>query len=354
MCLIIYSPTGKHIEREVFDYAQGVNSDGIGIMSRDGVEKFVGRRHRKRAWRYLRRMWEQAQYTGESLAYGVHFRWRTHGDINRANTHPYKAPESDAYVMHNGIIALTSSRVAASESDTSVFVRDYMIGAPDHNDTDHVAFYKTISRMIGGENKLLIMHATTGQFTLCNEDSGFWKDGLWYSNDYSVPSHISPYGKYNASDWEGVCDLESWPGRSNYRNGNMSKVAVAVLQNGRASYNLKYTVNTEGTAVAVLTPEEDEYKDRRTGDCLVGQRIDDDYYRAVAAEHAADYYDNFCLAGHGRDPDAVETENSYDDEDAQAEFEAAHEEELAEMSEIKDDAVRYRLTRMAARNRRVA
>lgn len=391
MCLIVYSPTGQLLDRDVFDYAQSVNSDGIGIMSRSGVEKFVGRRHRKRAWRHLRIV----AASGEP--YGLHFRWRTHGEINRANTHPFRAPESDAYVMHNGIIGLTANVAAASEedvSDTALFVRDYMIGAPDQAHADYAGFYRTVGHMIGYENKLLVMHSQTGAFTICNANSGLWLKGMWFSNDYSLPEHLTgkksywqyeeDYGGYGrnsmATTGTGgghpfgsaayMADLCEWPGRSGYRTGGDGKVyrdvsgnvlitanrqTVGTLANGRAEYKIKYEVNSEGTAKAILTPEEDEYADRKVQDCVVRQRSDDDYYRAVAEAHADKMFDEgFCPAGYTGEDECGE---EADDEEVRAQlaFEDAHRHEMDEMNALSDED-RYRLTlmRMAARQREVA
>lgn len=190
MCLIIYSPNGDLIPRRVFDYARYMNGNGVGIMSARGVEKFVGRKSGKRAWRYLRRLAEDG-----GVAYGLHFRWATHGDVTLANCHPFSAPGSDAIVMHNGVIARTAKYATRDRSDTRIFVEQYMTAAPDQNARNYGRFYNVLERFIGDDNKLLVYHQRTHDFTICNEDQGEWIDGFWYSNDYSLPYDMTADGK---------------------------------------------------------------------------------------------------------------------------------------------------------------
>lgn len=178
MCLIIYNPTGEPMDRSVFDCARAANPDGIGVMSSLGVAKFVGRRSAKKAWAYLRRL------AGFGIPHGIHFRLATHGEVTRRNCHPFQAPNSDAIVMHNGILHLTAGSATPERSDTAIFVERYMSGAPGPAQGRYARFYRYIEQRIGIANKLLIYHALTDQFTICNENSGEWVGGQWYSNDY--------------------------------------------------------------------------------------------------------------------------------------------------------------------------
>ena len=181
MCLIVYSPTGELLERRVFDDALVINPDGIGVMSPRGVEKFLGKKSAKKAWRYLRRL-------GDSrIPHGIHFRLATHGDVTRYNCHPFYAPNSDAIVMHNGILRLTAELATTTRSDTAIFVERYMSSAPGPADAGYTRFYRRLGRRIGLANKLLVYHALTEQFTICNESAGEWVGRHWYSNDYSLP-----------------------------------------------------------------------------------------------------------------------------------------------------------------------
>lgn len=202
MCLIAYSPNGQLLTKRVFDYARGLNSDGIGIMSNLGVAKFVGRRSGKRAWRYLRRL--------EGTEYGIHFRWATHGDVTRELAHPFESMHSDTYVMHNGIISRTAKEATSTDSDTSIFVKRYMSYVPEPGARKYKSYFDKIQRLIGYGNKLLVFHVESAAFTIANEDEGGWTDGIWYSNDYSLPydmafedsyALLQAYGKTAPDDY---------------------------------------------------------------------------------------------------------------------------------------------------------
>lgn len=183
MCLIAYSPKGAMIDRTILAYAYNKNPDGIGIMSAYGIEKFLGHKALKRARRYL-----ETYLAGKDAPFAIHFRWATHGEIGIPNTHPYEAPQGMHWIMHNGVISLTTGESTAAESDTAVFVRKYM---DDIQPFDDKAYYTGIESKIGWGNKLCIMDAD-GEFKLCNDDAGEWIDGFWFSNTYSLPSSFVP------------------------------------------------------------------------------------------------------------------------------------------------------------------
>lgn len=184
MCLIIYAPKGQLIRRDVFSYSATQNDDGIGVMSRDGIRKYLGKKMVKRARRYI-----ETVLVPQEIPYAIHMRWATHGDVNLDNTHPYETPEKTHYVMHNGIISLTTAESSAAESDTAVYVRKFLDKMGDmETDKD---FYKQVGTHIGWGNKLVIMD-NQYRFTICNEDAGEWIEGVWYSNTYSLPNHFIP------------------------------------------------------------------------------------------------------------------------------------------------------------------
>lgn len=218
MCLIAYSPKATAIPDDILNYANAQNNDGIGIMSKSTIAKFLGRKMLKRAKRHLAKLVE------DSEPFAIHFRWATHGDVKLINTHPYKTPEGFHYVMHNGIITTggCTTESSADESDTAVYVRKFMQEMPDFEDKQ---FYETMEKHIGYGNKFCIMDSD-GRFQLCNEDAGNWQGGVWYSNTYSLPAarvvydtsgwtgghggyyrtgrnaHMSDHNHFNDSEWQ--------------------------------------------------------------------------------------------------------------------------------------------------------
>jgi len=181
MCLIAYVPANKQMPETYFRAAAKDNSDGIGFMSADGVEKFLGRKMVKRAWRYARQLHDA------NVEYAVHFRWATHGRVALTNTHPFKTPDGNAYVMHNGILTdYTPEDKYGDESDTRRLV-SVMVGVDVTADPD---YWTKLADHIGWSNKLCVM-SWDGQFRIVNEDAGDWIDGIWYSQTYSLPGVYS-------------------------------------------------------------------------------------------------------------------------------------------------------------------
>jgi len=186
MCLIAYLKAGAQIPEEYFRSAAKENNDGIGIMSAFGVEKFLGRKMVKRAWREARRLQDARQ------EFAVHFRFATHGRVALINTHPFKTPDGNAYVMHNGILnQYTPQNRYGDMSDTRALVKT-MRGIDVEGDA---AYWKRLEEHIGWSNKLCVM-SHDGQFRIVNESAGDWISNVWYSQTYSLPGMEAPYGKW--------------------------------------------------------------------------------------------------------------------------------------------------------------
>ena len=123
----------------------------------------------------------------------LHWRWKTHGDIDMENCHPYQINET-AWLMHNGILA-TGNAADPTKSDTWHFVRDYLAEVTD--DLLHHAGFKEMVGEFIGNNKFAIMTAD-GRLSVVNKDQGISHGGVWYSNTYAwTPSLLIPgYGLY--------------------------------------------------------------------------------------------------------------------------------------------------------------
>jgi predicted glutamine amidotransferase len=183
MCLIALSPKGALIPFEIMRHSNNTNGDGIGVMSADGIRKFMGKKKLKHARKYVERTLVPA-----GIPYAMHWRWATHGAVHIDNTHPYLAPTGKHWVMHNGVISLTTQESTKEESDTAVFVRKYMHDAAPLDDDK---YYKIIENLIGWSNKLVVMD-DEGKFRIVNDDAGVWIEGMWYSNTYSLPESAKP------------------------------------------------------------------------------------------------------------------------------------------------------------------
>ena len=180
MCLIAYVPKGKSLTREVIDNANRVNPDGIGVMSAQGVEKFYGNKQLKRARVYI------AGLAKEGLSHAVHWRFATHGARGLALCHPFKLPNVEAWMMHNGVIGSTAKDADEDASDTLLYVNKLIDAPSSHEDLD---YWNKICSDMGRSNKGIVMYEG-GKFVTLNADEGITIDGIWYSNQYSLPSSM--------------------------------------------------------------------------------------------------------------------------------------------------------------------
>jgi hypothetical protein len=178
MCLIAYVPAGKSLPIENMKAAHFANDDGIGIMSRNGIQKFLGRKALRKAVKTV------AQLEADKIEYAIHFRYKTHGDVILQNCHPFEAPNKRAYVMHNGVLGNYTAKATKLMSDTAAFVQEYLTAVPEDNNMD---YWSEVARHIGWGNKLCVM-THDFKFILVHGEAGTYRDGIWYSQTYSLPS----------------------------------------------------------------------------------------------------------------------------------------------------------------------
>jgi hypothetical protein len=204
MCLIAYVPAGKSLPLENMKAAHFANDDGIGIMSRNGIYKFLGRKALKKAIKTV------ALLEADKIEYAIHFRYKTHGDIILQNCHPFETPNKRAYVMHNGVLGQYTAKATKLMSDTAAFVAEYLKDVPDDNNMD---YWSEVARHVGWGNKLCIM-THDFKFILVHGEAGTYRDGIWYSQTYSLPHIPVVYGgsAYPTRDYHTPIERSNvWP-----------------------------------------------------------------------------------------------------------------------------------------------
>lgn len=201
MCLIAYVPSGTTVPNRIFNHSASINDDGFGVMSVEGVRKFFGKKALKKCRRYSHELSERG------VAHAVHWRYTTHGETSVAMCHPFTLPGGQAHVMHNGVLGGGwSFKATGKESDTALYVA-HLTDAPMTADgeTDDNPYWGNVAKDIGGGNKFVVMY-NDGTFFILNEDAGLWLDGVWYSNDYSLPGYVDytpgqDEWNYGGTDW---------------------------------------------------------------------------------------------------------------------------------------------------------
>ncbi len=204
MCLIISNPNCLPVPREHIASAYMQNSDGFGLMwAIDGkLKTYKGRMNLQK----INSLFDQIAEV--KVPYVAHFRYATHGTKNDLNCHPFRLGTQDfggMAMMHNGTLSGSKWR-NASRSDTSLLaeeITEYMdlklLYPEDVSfNTDKI---QSLYNEDLGSDKLVFMNGD-GDISYVNEKYGHWKDGLWYSNLYSI-------GHFTASEL-GEWDFENW------------------------------------------------------------------------------------------------------------------------------------------------
>lgn len=195
MCLALYKPAKAKLNQDEMRTAFSANPDGAGFAYYDPSLKRVVI---QRGYFTFNDLWaDLAPIMEDNCPLILHYRWATHGDINVENCHPFQL--TDGALIHNGIISGmgTSTYKSASKyytppvgktcadmecsddrSDTREFVEDYLA---DMGVSELRAAKKLIEHTIG-YSKLVTIH-NDGSVIIFNEDSGHWRNGVWYSND---------------------------------------------------------------------------------------------------------------------------------------------------------------------------
>lgn len=180
MCLLIHHKPGTDLTPEILSDILRRNSDGFGAMfaenGRVHVIKNVNPTDREVAYLYNRYLRHR-----ECV---IHFRMRTHGDVDYDNCHPYQVFES-LHMAHNGVMG-NIEQPDKSKSDTWHLVENYLkpILARDPTILFTAPFQKMLASYVGSGNKLGFVHKS-GKVVVINRASGFEAKGSWFSNTYA-------------------------------------------------------------------------------------------------------------------------------------------------------------------------
>jgi glutamine phosphoribosylpyrophosphate amidotransferase len=184
MCIAIVTLPGRHVDNAALYRGWTCNKDGAGFAYvKDGkvhIEKGL------MTYNELQTKYEKAvEAFGDKSAFLLHMRVGTSGSVSKTNTHPFPIRPQEGpggAFIHNGILFTPAGAwkgpVGDQKSDTRVVsealnnilrLQDVMDGR------------ELIGKAIGGGNKLAFLY-DTGDYVIVNEKSGFWNEGIWYSN----------------------------------------------------------------------------------------------------------------------------------------------------------------------------
>lgn len=195
------------------------NSDGVGAM-------YATAKHGLRVVKDLpenyikcRNFIARLPHDERNLA--IHFRMRTHGDVDLENCHPYEVIPGLA-MMHNGVLA-HGNKADPTKSDTWHYIHNYL--APlfvEYPDLMTNLYFRTIVENDIGSNRFVFLDES-GEMEIYNEEQGIEHDDLWFSNTYAwspemlIPGYRKPSAIYLGSGYGGyrggsIYDPDDWQG----------------------------------------------------------------------------------------------------------------------------------------------
>lgn len=179
MCIAIYKPAGKTIDKENLQQCFKINSDGAGFL----VAKDKKLTLKKGFFTFDEFYEAYLPYENEQCL--IHFRIKTHGEINKDNCHPFMINKGLGFI-HNGII---NGFGLGDISDTRHFnssILQPLVAKYGNQILFEPAVQELIESRIG-YSKLAFLDRH-GNYQLFNEDKGVWDNEVWYSNySYRLP-----------------------------------------------------------------------------------------------------------------------------------------------------------------------
>lgn len=209
MCLIVLKPKGLKIPDEYVYNAYDNNSDGFGAMwCQNGRVRVVQGIYKFGRIMDMVREWDEMQVA-------MHFRFCTVGTVSIQNVHPFQVLSKeihgeDLWMMHNGTFSFLKPK--DSHSDTWLFSKklEPVVGKIGIDELYRPNRVTKMGEKIGKHNKILFMRGN-GSVTIVNSESGFYEDGAWYSNAYS----LTPALKY---EWDDDLYSDGYNGRQDMYN----------------------------------------------------------------------------------------------------------------------------------------
>lgn len=250
MCVIICRDPGIEIPHEMLESAAIVNPDGYGLSVIDrGKLETIKEASTNKAATIIKRLEE-----AKDQKVFLHLRFRTHGEINIDNCHPYEVHtdnENVIQMMHNGVLGDFSTGYDGKMSDTFHFnerilkplVKKLIPYHETQNTTvlDDETLLTVVEKYCGFGSKI-VLYDNKDNFMIANRKGGVDYNGWWASNNYSFdrkhrePSKTSYYGAYiggrssGVYDWRDKDDELPWQSDPNYKPPSVKEAAKEAIK----------------------------------------------------------------------------------------------------------------------------
>lgn len=135
----------------------------------------------------------------------MHFRWKTSGNVDHDNAHPFVVLPRQMAMTHNGVLSI-STLSDQTKCDSRHYIErilhPQLSKFPELVAVDE--WRDLIGDDIGGSNRFVFMDAS-GEMHFVNRHTGIEHDGMWVANTYSFDAGllIPGYKKPQSHSWGG-------------------------------------------------------------------------------------------------------------------------------------------------------
>lgn len=221
MCILIHQPKDYCFTAEQLTDFYGKNPDGFGAIVNHGDERGVVVYKHVGSLKDITELYYKDIACYEAV---IHFRMKTHGDIDLHNCHPYDVTDG-LWMAHNGILSSGNSK-DTTKSDTWHYIQDFLKPmleqSPDALENPYIRGY--IGVHIGASNKFGFMNAA-GDVYIINKHAGVEYEGVWYSNTYAWTPWKHGYEQAPSYNYYGGGTSASPNSKSRYQETNHSPKA---------------------------------------------------------------------------------------------------------------------------------
>lgn len=182
MCVLSLAPSGKVQYKMDLENACLNNPDGFGYAIHTG--RHILRRRSMDADYLIGRYLEDRNRFLDGPAL-FHARIATSGKVDNSGCHPFLLPgNAKVAIGHNGVLPLNMAKIGGWKSDTRFFVEDIVHADGGADALASPLYIAQAEKWMGEGNKMVVLSADRRlpPFTILNEKSGHWDDGIWWSN----------------------------------------------------------------------------------------------------------------------------------------------------------------------------
>lgn len=205
MCIAIVKKAGAVLTRDTLFNCYTNNRDGCGFayINTDIYGKRKIRIKKSMDFEIFYDKYSRAVEQNPNSTFLIHFRIATHGTVDEYNCHPFQINDKQVFI-HNGIIPqMDKDGPRDHRSDTRIF-KDKILRKLPRGWENNPAIKFMIESIIGF-SKLAVLNVDN-TFNIFKENSGHWKEDVWYSNtSYQpfVPVRTSYNEAYFQKKYEG-------------------------------------------------------------------------------------------------------------------------------------------------------